>query len=542
MKLLGGQTVSAAVPQISNLRNILQGTGFGAFSGLGMSEGDLTDRLFGAATGGAFGAGFSALVGPAVRGLQALGKRVMTKTERSAYNALMRAFERDKISVEEATKRLAKWQAAGAKPEILADLGGDNVRGLLRAAVSVPGKSRALAEKTLAPRQFQQSERVFKDALDALAPGSTPRTAATRLAAIRSQGAELLYDTAYAMPLRGKGAKYNTGHLLGILNRPTMQKAVKEAVRQAKDRGMALPEIIGKDGRITELPDVEMLDWIKKQGLDSIIEGFRDGTTGKINARDPRVRTLMALKDEFLAVVDDLSPAYKSARNAFAGPSEMLTSIERGRAFLKGFRRDPTSSEAALKKMSESEREFFRIGIAQEIQDIVENSPDGADVVKRLFGTPRLREAMRLAMPNEQALAKFEAAIEREATMFQTARTAGFQSGSPTARIAEEIADMTADMGITTGGVLEAVTTGSPRGMIGDVWKKLTNNRKQEFKAEVADAVGQILMAGEPEEIVRLLGILERSQTSAQRGAGAEAILSKGAGVTGGIAAGATTR
>lgn len=522
----------------SFLKNILIGGGFGTVTGFGSTEGDVVDRTYGAGTGLIFGLGFSAALTGLVRAVSAVGQRALTKTERTAFNDLMRAFERDGISPEDATKKLAQWQAQGAKPEVLADLGGDNVKGLLRAAVSIPSQARSMAEKTFAPRQFQQSERVFKDALKALAPGTAPRTASLELAAARAKAAKPLYEAAYLEPLQLKGVQYTIDDLMEILNRPTMRKAVRVAYQHAADLKKSLPRIIDKDGKITEVPDVEFLDWIKREGLDTVYERFRDSTTGKVNLKDPAVRVVDTLRRQFIEIVDDLAPAYKAARDAFAGPSASLSAIERGQAFVRNFRRSPAATEEAVKSMSQSEKEFFRIGVAQSVQDIVENSPDGADVVKRLFGTPRLREAMRLVMPSEEALVQFEQAIEREANMFRTGRIAGFESGSPTARIAEEVADLAADVGITPGKVLEAVTTGSPRPLAGGLFQKLSGGQKQALKADVADAIGKILMAGEPEEIVRLLGVLERSTRVTKVTTGVETGLAKGSGIFGGDLAG----
>lgn len=540
--IASGAPVKAAVQSgVSLLRNALSAGTLGAVSGAGFSEGDVTDKALSAGGGFLLGSGLTAALTPITRWLGNWSQRAMTKTERTAFNSLMRAFERDGIPIEDATRRLQQWQKAGAKPEVLADLGGDNVRGVLRATVSTPSQSRALAEQTLGPRQFQQSERVYRDALEALAPGSMPRTAAERLTKFRSVGAELLYETAYEMPMRAKGDVYSSDDLIKILNRPTMKKAIAEATRQAQDLGKELPKIVDDKGNVVHLPDMETLDWIKKQGLDSVIEKFRDPVTGRMNTKDPEIRTLLSLKEQYLNVLDDLSPAYRSARNAFAGPSEALNAMSLGRDFLKNFRREPAITEGALKKMTEGEKEFFRVGVAQSIQDILETAPDGANAVRRVFGTPRLREALRLLMPNEEAMARFEVALERESNMFRTNRAAGFDSGSPTAKIIEEVTDLASDMGITPGNVLQEIVK-SPRDVAARLIEGLSKESNQALKADVADAVGKILLTGEPEEIAKLLARLQRVSRTAFRTDTAERTVGKVSGILGGLGAAEGTR
>src|SRR3546814_8096421 len=88
-----------------------------------------------------------------------LANGTMTKTQRTAYNSIVRAFERDGVGFDDAVKQLDAWQKAGAKPEVLADLGGDNVRSLLRGALSVPTSARGAADDVFGGRAVSQQDR-----------------------------------------------------------------------------------------------------------------------------------------------------------------------------------------------------------------------------------------------------------------------------------------------------------------------------------------------------------------------------------------------
>lgn len=523
---------AAALKGVSTLRNIAIGSGFGAVAGAATSEGDLVDRGAAAAGGAVLGGGAAWALGLLTRGIANLANGSMTKTQRTAYNSIVRAFERDGIGFDDAVKQLDAWQKAGAKPEVLADLGGDNVRSLLRGALSVPTTARGVADDVFGGRSVAQHGRIIGDSLEALGVNRRMGDVVAQVRAVRAKGAELLYDTARNMPLRVRGAEYTQDDLLRLLNRPTMQKAVKQAMRQAEDMGIALPNILDDQGRVVELPDVEMLDWIKREGLDASLEKFRDVTSGRINAGDPEVRVLTTLKGEFLSVLDDLSPAYKSARAAFSGDTEMLNAIQYGRDFITKFRRDSYGEAQIIGNMSMAEKDFFRIGVAQSVQDTIEKAADTADAVKRIFGNERIREALRQAMPNDLALQRFELAMQREANMVRTQRIAATQSGSPTARVLQEIADMTADQGKEAGTILRAFR--DPVGVGVDILGKLTGAQQTQLKQDVAEAVGHILLTAEPEQIAKLMAKLQGASNIAAQTGAAEAAVAKGAGVAAG--------
>lgn len=513
---------------VSTLRNIMLGSGFGGVTAAATAEGDLVDRAAAGAGGVVLGGSAAWALGLVTRGIANLASGQMTKTQRTAYNSIVRAFERDGIGFDDAVKRLDAWQKAGAKPEVLADLGGDNVRSLLRGALSVPTSARSVADDMFGGRAMAQHSRIVGDSLEALGVNRRMGDVVAQVRAVRANGAELLYDTARSMPMRVRGEQFSQDDLLKLLNRPTMQKAVKQALRQAEDMGVSLPNILDDQGRVVDLPDVELLDWIKREGLDASLEKFRDVTSGRINAGDPEVRVLTVLKGEFLDILDDLSPAYKSARAAFSGDTEMLNAIQNGRDFITKFRRDSFGEAQVIGKMTQAEKDFFRIGVAQSVQDIIEKAPDTADAVKRIFGNERIREALRLAMPNDLALQRFELAMQREANMVKTQRIAATQSGSPTGRILQEIADMTSDHGIKPGSVLRAFQ--DPAGFSIDLIARLKGEQQQQLKADVAEAIGHILLTAEPEEIAKLMAKLESAATIGAQTGVAEAAVSKGAG------------
>lgn len=527
--------VTSATTLRTTLRSILTGAGFGSAAGVGTAEGDLVETGEHAVMGGVLGGAATAVIAPIARAVSSFSQRALSRTERTAFNSVIRAFERDGVPFDEALQRLQDWQAAGAKPEILADFGGDNVRGLLRAAVSVPGQARTAAAETMVARQAQQGERVFNDALNALAPGTTPRAVTRQLMQARRAAAAPLYNQAYDENF------IMTPRIAELLERPSMQKAMRRAVVIAREEGRdpaTLGLIDDADGNIVNIrvPTIQTMDYVKR-GLDDVLEQFRNPLTGRLQL-DEAGRAINATRAEFVSHLRDNYPSYAAALDAWAGPSQMLSALDRGRRFISSFNREPDMASDVFDRMTTAEREFFRIGLAQHVQDVVEKAPDGADAVRRIFGSDRMREAMAIAMPNDTQRRMFEVAMAREANMLRTYRMSGLQSGSPTARITEEVADMTADIGITPGAALRAVT-GSPQELVVQVIGRMLKdpNQAQRLKADVADAVGQVLMAGNPQQIARALGQLgafERATISGARTQGAVSRIS-------GVAAGRST-
>ena len=147
----------------------------------------------------------------------------------------------------------------------------------------------------------------------------------------------------------------------------------------------------------TTVPTARTWDYVKR-GLDDVIEGYRDKTTGKL-VLDERgratLRTLNALRDELKAANPaygralETSGDYLSSEAAFRDAGkDIFNSNLSERQFAERFA-----------KLSESSREAYKGGIANRFHDLAQNGRLDPKVLK----TPRVRVKLQMALGNDEA-------------------------------------------------------------------------------------------------------------------------------------------
>jgi len=506
-----GAPVAVAKGTVTTLQAIARGVGFGGVAGAGFSEGDVVDRAVGTGVGAATGGLLGGATHVTVRAIERFFTGKMTKVDRTAFKNLIQAFEDDGIPVEEAIRKLKVAQESGAKPEVLADFGGDNVRGILARSIATPGPARTQAKATFEPREAGQAERVFQDAIDALIPNQNYKRVAIDLKQSAQNAAKPFYEKAYSQPLADQGQLYNVNDLLEVMNRPTIKQSYKVARKIAQDRGDPLPEIMDKKGNIVDTPDVETIDYIKKMGIDAVLNKKKDGL-GRIDAGDPEVRSILDLKTQLMDIVDDLSPDYKKARALYAGDMELASAVQFGEDLIKNSKKMTNFDRIAdqFNGMSASERDFARIGVARYIADVIENAPDTMNALSAVAKTPRIREVFQMVMPNEKAAERFARSVEREREMFLTSQRVGLHKGSRTNVLQSEAANFIESSGVSGSDILTAALTGDVRSAAGRAFLRMAATDQKAIERDMAEIFGRALMASEPESIARFLVRLER--------------------------------
>lgn len=405
----------------------------GAAYGFGSGRGGLEERL----TDAAWGAGAGAAGGAAGHGLTKAGGALLRKVAKGkrAGGARMveKALERDDLTLDNAVARLERGKAAGVDM-MVADVGEDNVRGLTRALGNTPGKARRAINRELTKRDAGQGERInnaFEVALGSLDEGLSNLEV---VLADRARMASPLYKQAYATPFE------ITEGITKVLQKPSARSAMKRGKRLALDAGLD-PE-----------NPVVMLDYTKRSLDDAIGLAVRQGQKQK-------ARALLDIKSELIEPLKASNPAYREALESYASDSAMIDAFETGTKFLRG-RESALELRSMLKGMTDGEKEFFRTGMLQELRRTVENAPDAADLVKRVFGSETKRNILKEAFPDKRSFNTFRASMLREAKMRQTRDAV--QVGSRTAPLETDMTETAADAayeGVTGnfGGVLRAM-------------------------------------------------------------------------------------
>jgi hypothetical protein len=248
-------------------------------------------------------------------------------------------------------------------PANLADVSPD-VNSLTGAAIRRSPAAAGLARDTLLPRGRGQYDRMVSAVGRDLGPvENIPQRSEELIQTARTQAGPL-YDTAYAAP--GAGAIHP--QIEPLLSRPSIRSALARARTIAAEEGRdpaALGFDLDAEGNtiLTRVPSWQTLDYAKR-GIDDVLEGFRDKTTGRLHL-DEHGKAIDNTRRELLSLVDEANPDYAAARAAYAGPA--------------------------------SEREALRMG-----QDAASLSPDQL-VVNANRATPTQLEQMRLGFQSQLA-------------------------------------------------------------------------------------------------------------------------------------------
>lgn len=113
-----------------------------------------------------------------------------------------------------------------------------------------------------------------------------------------------------------KMAKAMGPQIQSLMERPSIQQAQKDAIRLAKENGVSLAE--------SPTGSLEGLDWVKKALDNRISTASMPGSSiGK-----EELRALVQTKNDLMATLEQISPAYKQANDSYAAMSRQINSMD----------------------------------------------------------------------------------------------------------------------------------------------------------------------------------------------------------------------
>jgi hypothetical protein len=404
-----------AAPVAGMARNALQAGKIGAItgglSGLGNSEaenltGAAMDTAKGAALGGALGAGSV----PVARGMgnvaDVVGSRLSDSVAgRYAREKVAESLLRDaRGTVAQASPDAAIGQAAAKLQKLgpearLVDAGGQNMRQLLDTITTLPGQTKNAAEAAILSRQAGRADRLRGAAEAGLNPsGIRLQDTIDDLIARRSEAAGPLYENLY------KTGVFVNDELKGLIDAANKLGAGSKGQQIATANRQ--PYGIGPE---TKWAPMRQLDYLK-QGLDDIIEANKN-EFGKLNKVGASVQNL---KQDLVSLLDQQTKgAYKQAREAFAGPSQLLDAAKEGRRI---WSQDDTGITKALQSMTQGEQEAFKIGAAEALRQKLGNQGGQTEVLK-MWRDKTTREKLQAVFGDERSFRQFASAAAGEARM-----------------------------------------------------------------------------------------------------------------------------
>lgn len=242
------------------------------------------------------------------------------------------------------------------------------------------------------------------------------------------------------------------------------------------------------DPIVSKVPNMRLLDAGKK-GIDAQLEVYRDKTTGRL-VLDEAGRALDDVRKAYVAELDRLNPDYKVAREAWAGPSQSLDAIALGKDFTD---LQPEQLVHNLGKMTEDQRNFFKIGAARRLQEMIHGAADNRDAAARVFGNQTIRDQIDAVFGNGSAT-KFAEKMTPENMMTATNRFV--RGNSASLDKAAEIADTAGPLergvqGFAKGGLRGAVSN------VADIPARISSFFNG-LTPEVREAVADILTSHEP--------------------------------------------
>lgn len=192
-----------------------------------------------------------------------------------------------------------------------------------------------------AARQVQQN----MARLDALRGIAKDETALAQAMKARDAAADPLYRKAIEEgvdPAAAASLKPQISNLLSRMPRVVMERARELARIEGR--------VMGKEG------DVQGLHYVK-MAIDDVISQQGDKGLGKFGER-----ALLTLKGDLLTVLDDLSPTYGQARQAFAQASPPINQMQVGQALLNKLEPALTQGQTPVRMNAETFARALREG------------------------------------------------------------------------------------------------------------------------------------------------------------------------------------
>jgi hypothetical protein len=490
---LGAQSLNAAVT----------GAGIGGAYSVGKQLDGVAPSDFAkvdpsqAATGALVGGAIGAVAPSAIAGIQKAYGAGATQFNRVfaprdlAESKVAAALSRDKMTPADVTARLS----ASTPEATVADVAGENTRRLLKLGAQTPGSGREMAVKVLDERAGGQPQRMLTGVADDLADGGVYYQKLDKITADLKTKASPVYDKAYATPLSGK-AQLD----LEAITPRIPASAINRANQLMKVEGVKSQQIlatVADDGTVafSRPPDVRQWDYIGR-GINELIDGADGkGATGGTNQMG---RALGGLKRQIDEVLESGAPALGEARRIFAGDIVLKKAIEKGRLWARG---DAEATQRELAKMSSSEREMFKIGMARQLMEDIRSAPDGAGkaLISKVWNEAKRQKIHSLF--GADSINKFTRLLDNELQFIKTRRTA--LGGSETFSNLAEGADSGGGATLLSGAadlISGNVRTGlSKIGQAGFV-RPVTG-----MNENVSDRVVQLLLSGNGDDLAKAL-------------------------------------
>lgn len=493
---IGGLVNAPAAGALKLAQLIKQGALIGGAYGFGEGEGGAVNRLESAAGGAAAGGAIGAAVPAAVSGVGKLAQTITNPekaSSRRAAQVIEKALTREGVTPGE----LAQRMAAAPEGTTVAEAGGEPTQRLARAVAATPGESGKRAAEVLGERSAQMGEDITRAARGSLGDVNA-YGALDSIAARQKAAAAPLYESAYQQPMPF------TGELESIINKPATRKALRQAEEIAANEGDNIPQwfvsLGEKDGKITaddikEVPSTRVWHYVR-QALDDQLEKYRSPVSGKLEL-DTAGRAIAGIRNDLSQQMRSLNPQLAQADDIFSGLARAKDALSKGRDFMK---RRPEEIDKQISSMTDSERQFFRLGVAQAIDNRMSDVARGNSAVSRLADVPSFEAKVRSIFPDDASAQSFIDLLnaKREQQGFKNM----VLSGSRTTPLAQDIADLGTSRLETAIDAARAAT--GDRGALGRLAMRTADRWRAGFSEDTRNKIGEVLFSQKMPDITNV--------------------------------------
>jgi hypothetical protein len=396
-------------------RGAATGAATGALTGAGTAETDVGGK---ALETGVFGAAVGGTVPLVLRGAGTVIKNVLTASgvgdqPGAASKMIMNRLQKDDLTPDEAQAALDDLRKIGVPNPVIADLG-KSLRDLGYAGYVVPSAQKGATERFLEDRLIDQPSDIVNGLVEKAGLGKNVSGYEYLNSLISNQqsAARQAYPKAYSKAIDARDFRQ-------YVDRPVFQQAYEEAVKRAGVKGNTLPDL--EQIRNAQFVPTDVLHQMKI-GLDRIVEGQTD-ITGKVTAYG---RDVSQVRREFNDLIKAKNPDYAKANAQFADSERIQSAFVTGQKYQ---RLDPKEALDKLKKMNDSEKESFRLGMMADVNERLSNFK-GGDFSRQIFKSPKQKSLMRYAFDDEAKFNEFNKYVTGLEEQAKTAKN--IIRGSPT--------------------------------------------------------------------------------------------------------------
>jgi hypothetical protein len=426
----GAEIVGGVVPAIASRgrtapatlgravgRGMAEGTGYGATYGFGTGEGGFANRAVNAGISGLIGAAAGGVAAPVVTaagwaGRQLAGPLVnrargLFQPEAEAGRRVATALDIDARGGQGISDQgMAYARQQSGQPVMNMDQGGEVTRRLARSASNQSPEAGSTLQQNIQDRFQGQGERI--NAFLQSRTGATGDVSGTHegVQAAARRANRPAYRQAYQDGDRGIW----TPELERLSGSPDVLAAMKSASTTGKSRainegyGAFNPGVqISDTGVVTfqrgaqgtpTYPNLQYWDYVKREMDDAANAARRAGRNDEATRLGEQARLL---RDE----LDNNVPSYRGARQGAAAFFGAEDALEAGRNFVN-LNADNAAARRALAGFQPAERALFEEGFVSSLMDKVNRIPDGADVVRRIWGSPKSREQIEMVLGQQR--------------------------------------------------------------------------------------------------------------------------------------------